>query len=432
MKMYLGLTTTTVYGWPWNLIVGFLLIGFGFLLGLYVLHRSRLKKVQAPLQSEIVKAATIIQSIGDGIISVDKDGIVNFVNPQALKLLNASEIILMGKKLATALVLEKANGEPVPEVARPSALAFSTGKVASSDAYFYVRPDRTRFAAAITASPIIEKDQVVGVVQSFRDVTETKEVQKSKDEFVALASHQLRTPLSAIGWFAEMLLNGDAGKLTAEQDEYVHEISDGNKRMIDMVNALLDVSRLDLGKFIVEPQPTDITILSGKVIKELAGEITRKQIEVSQNYDPTVPRNIPLDPRLIWIIIHNFMTNAIKYTPNNGKVALNIRMVTQADLPIAYWSDAGEKSILITVADTGYGIPDAQKHLIFSKLFRADNVLSLDVSGNGLGLYIVKAIIEQSGGKVWFTSKEKEGTTFFVNFPLSGMKPKAGTKRLGT
>ena len=238
---------------------------------------------------------------------------------------------------------------------------------------------------------------------------------RAKNEFVSLASHQLRTPLSTVRWYAELLLAGDAGKISDDQKKYLEEIYNGNQRMIELVNSLLSVSRIDLGTFIIDTSPTDLREVCEIVLKELEPQIKGQVVRVEKVYDKDIPV-IPADPKLVKIILQNLLSNSIKYTPPNGEVRVAI--------------EKQENAILITVSDTGYGIPESQQYRVFTKMFRANNVRERDANGTGLGLYIVRSIVEQSGGKIWFKSVENKGTDFYVTIPLSGMKKKEGIKAL--
>ncbi|MDH4330340.1 MAG: PAS domain-containing protein [Candidatus Moranbacteria bacterium] len=246
------------------------------------------------------------------------------------------------------------------------------------------------------------------------DVTAEKEVDQAKTEFVSLASHQLRTPLAAMGWNAEMLLQGDVGDLSQEQKEFVEEIYKSNKVMNDLVNALLNTSRIDLGTFAIEPKMIKIGEIARDVLKELESQIKERNQNIIYNSDESI--EFMADPNLIRIIFQNLLSNASKYTPEKGEIECEIKK--------------DKDNVLIRVSDNGYGIPKKQQSKIFKKLFRAENILNKDMEGTGLGLYIVKAIVDASGGKIWFESDENKGTTFYVEMPLSGMKEKKGAKGL--
>jgi len=271
---------------------------------------------------------------------------------------------------------------------------------------------------SISSSPIRDTaGKIVGVSVISLNITKEKEIDQAKTEFVSLASHQLRTPLSTIGWYTEMLLAGDAGKLNQGQKKYLGEVYRGNQRMVELVNALLSVSRLELGTFTVEPEPIDLVKLTRSVVDEQKSQIKEKKIKLTSSFGKNLPI-LQADQKLLRMVFQNLLSNAVKYTPAKGKIGLSLSL--QDD----------DKAVLFKIADTGYGIPKNQYDRIFTKLFRADNVRDKDTEGTGLGLYIVKSIMEHSGGKVWFESKENEGSTFYVTLPLPGMKKKAGTKEL--
>lgn len=284
---------------------------------------------------------------------------------------------------------------------------------------------------AASISPILGKDgEVQFLVAIERDVTKERQVDKAKTEFVSLASHQLRTPLSAINWYAEMLMNGDAGQLTEDQKGFLKEIYNGNQRMVDLVNSLLNVSRLELGTFMVEPVATDLVALAKDVTHEFVALIATKKMNLVENYQEGMPQ-ISVDPKLTRIIFQNLVSNAIKYTPENGQVNVVLRALKVGEtVGLTHKEVAKAPDILFSVSDSGIGIPLEQQGKIFSKLFRADNVRESNTEGTGLGLYIVKSILDQSGGKVWFESELGRGTTFYVIIPMSGMKRKEGTKQI--
>lgn len=247
------------------------------------------------------------------------------------------------------------------------------------------------------------------------DVTGEKIIDQQKTEFVSLASHQLKTPIGSIQWDLEMLIAGDYGSITDKQKEILDEVYTMSKRMNDLVNALLNISRIEMGVFIIEPKPTDFVKLCEEVIVEMEPRRLKKGHELIKNFDADIPR-IPADEKLLRIVYQNFISNAIKYTQDNGK----IKVILHID----------DKNITFSVANNGEPIPQADQTKIFSKMFRASNAQEQDPDGNGLGLYMVKQIVENAGGKIWFTSKKGEDTVFACSFPLSGMIAKFGTKQL--
>jgi signal transduction histidine kinase len=234
-------------------------------------------------------------------------------------------------------------------------------------------------------------------------LAKSRELEQAKTEFVSLASHQLRTPLTAVSWYTEMLLGKDVGKLNDKQENYLHEIYAGNQRMIDLVDDLLNSSRIDMGTLEIKPQSIDLRAVSDGALNEFLPQIRQKNMVIEKKYSRNLP-STKLDPELIGIVFQNLISNAVKYTPAEGKISIEIKRQNS--------------HILIKIADNGWGIPENQQKKIFTKLFRADNVRKKDTEGTGLGLYIAKAIVRQSKGKIWFDSKEKRGTTFYIILPV--------------
>lgn len=278
-------------------------------------------------------------------------------------------------------------------------------------------------------TPVFEDDGVrpLGGVLLIEDITELKAMEREKTEFVSLASHQLRTPLSTVNWYIELLLSGDAGTLNKKQLEFVDEISTGNKRMVSLVNALLNVSRLELGHIVLVTQPVNLQAALKEVVESAKGKAEEQKLTIQETYE-----NLPVvsvDPKYFRMVVDNVLNNALQYTPEGGRVEISLRGIKAGD---GFGSETmTEPSVGITISDTGVGIPEAQQKKIFEKLFRADNVLDLDEGGTGLGLYTVKSILSQVGGKIWFSSKENVGTTFFITLPLTGMKSKVGASKIG-
>lgn len=371
------------------------------------------RNVYEDLQVKVEKLAeakakdeALLECVGEGLIAVDNDGKIMFINKIAIDMLGWEMKELIGKVI-TELPLQDEMGNPIPLNRRPTTLALDTGKI-TKVAYFFVRKDKTRFPIAITATPIKLRGNTLGLIEIIRDITREKEIDKAKTEFVSLASHQLRTPLTTISWYTEMILKGDVGKVVPSQKKYLEEIYQGNQRMIELVNTLLDVSRIEQGTFIIESKPTDIIALAESVLNEQKPRIKKKKFTIIKNFSSDVP-TFSTDPKLLRIVFQNILTNSLEYSPPGGRIEFAI-------------SFDNKKTILIKVSDTGYGIPKNQQDQIFTKLFRADNVREKDSDGTGLGLYIVKSIVENAGGKIWFESQENQGTTFYVALPLDGAK----------
>lgn len=272
-----------------------------------------------------------------------------------------------------------------------------------------------KYVAELFIAPLVDEFRTIKFFVGIeRDITKLKEVDKAKNEFISLASHQLLTPLTTVAWFVETLSMSLVGKLKKEEKKYLDDVYRINHSMIDLVRALLDVSRIELGVFSIEPELVNLVSIVDDVLKESSQKSEVKKINVVKEYERTPIIN--MDPNLIKIVLQNLISNAIKYTPEKGTVRISI--IEQ------------DANILIKVADTGYGIPKDEQVKVFSKFYRSPSIKKKG-EGTGLGLYITKSIIDHSGGKIWFESEENKGTTFYVEFTAEGMKKKEGEKKLG-
>lgn len=368
------------------------------------------------IEAEKNKTESILRSIGDGVFVVDENFKITMFNKTSEIITGFSANEVLDKKYFDVLNFVDEN-DPTIQNDDFIKRAIATGTLQSMPAHtMVVTKSGEKIPVADSASPLKNTTgEVIGCVVVFRDISHEYEIDKAKTEFVSLASHQLRTPLSSVNWYAEMLLLGDAGKISTRQKEYLNEIYLGNQRMIELVNSLLNVSRLEMGTFLVEPQKTNILKMANEVIKELAPRSLERNIKIKKDYDKELPE-INVDPKLMRIVFQNLLSNSIKYTPPKGKIELKI--------------NRDKFNLNIEVTDSGMGIPESQKEHIFSKFFRADNVRQTDAEGTGLGLYLVKSIIDHSEGNISFKSAQGKGTTFFISIPMTGMKAKKGTKEI--
>lgn len=259
------------------------------------------------------------------------------------------------------------------------------------------------------------KDEIGILANAFNQMLASlQRLEKTKTELISLMAHQLRTPCSIISWHTEMLLSADLVRtLNEKQKSYLQTIHQNNQRLIALINNLLNVSRIEMGKLVINPRSTDLIKLIKQSLKDFNLQIKAKRIETEEHYDQ-LSIIIKVDPNLMQIVFDNLFSNAIKYIPFQGKINLRV--------------EKRKTDILISIQDTGCGIPKEQQPMIFTKLFRADNARKYDTKGTGLGLYIVKHIIEEGGGKIWFESEENKGTTFYLTLPLEGMRKKAGAE----
>lgn len=229
------------------------------------------------------------------------------------------------------------------------------------------------------------------------------ELDQQKDELLSMVTHQLATPISSIKWYVEMLIDGDMGKLSKEQEEQLQTVQGVAGNLSELVTMILDVSRLQLGRMKVEKCDLNLSEFFGEVFAVISPKANEKKV----NLEWSVPQELPgakLDKRLTRMTVENLLSNAVKYTPTGGNVHFSVKI--------------SQQSISCVVRDTGCGIPKAEHGKIFGKLYRASNVRNA-VDGNGFGLYVAKGAIEAQGGQIRFESEVGQGTTFYFELPLA-------------
>lgn len=372
------------------------------------------------LQSAVeayAQADALFSSIGDGAIATDDVGRITKINHVALNILGYQEKSVLGAWFPKAIQAYDDNGRPLSLIDRPITQAFLTGKPVSRR-LLYKLHDGTLLPIACTVSPLVLSGRPIGAVALFRDVSTEYEIDRMKSDFISLASHQLRTPLSAIKTYTHMLLDGFMGEVSPQQRKALRTIVGASNRMNELISTLLNVSRIESGSVIVSAKRINLGHLAEEAAKELAFTATSKQVRFDCQR-PTKPLIIKADNLIVKEVLINLLSNAIKYTPTGGQVKLRLKK--------------NVKTVVITVSDNGMGIPKAAREQIFSKFFRASNVIRQETSGTGLGLYLVKGLVETLGGSIWFDSTEHVGTTFYVRLPIeydvSSKKPAPPTTK---
>ncbi len=374
----------------------FYLVIAGFFILFLLIERDRLARSEGKLEA-------ILNCIGDGVFVIDKKRKIVLFNPMAERISGYSKEEVKGKVYNKVLkfVFEKNRKENKEFI--ESALKF--GRVSKMlDHTILIAKGGKEIPVDDSAAPLKDSlGKVAGCIVIFRDVAKQREIDRMKTDFVSVASHQLRTPASAIKWFLETLLTGEEGKLNRKQQDFLMEAYNANQRMISLINDLLNVSRLEAGKMKVAPSPCDLYELTEGALHEIKVIFTPKK----HKYTVKVPKDLPkvyADPQILRQILVNLLSNAAKYTNPEGHIKITITKKP--------------KTIIWQVKDNGVGIPAYQQNRIFDRFFRADNVVQLETEGTGLGLFVVKNLVEMMGGKIWFTSREGKGSTFYFSMPL--------------
>ena len=224
-----------------------------------------------------------------------------------------------------------------------------------------------------------------------------------KSEFVSIVSHQIRAPLSNLRWAIELLMSGRLGPIEAEQLDYFKILKENMGRMKELVNDLLVVSRIEQGTLSRIETKIDLPDLARSVISGFTIFAKASNIEINLEADPNLPQ-LKIDSSQMKLIVENLIDNAIRYSKAKGKVYIKI--------------NRQNGKIFFEIKDNGVGIPDKDQRFIFEKFFRSSNALKYQTQGSGLGLFIIKSIVEKEGGKIWFESEEDKGSTFFFTLPI--------------
>ncbi|PIS38811.1 MAG: hypothetical protein COT34_01780 [Candidatus Nealsonbacteria bacterium CG08_land_8_20_14_0_20_43_11] len=342
-------------------------------------------------EEEKDKTKTIIDNFTDGLLVFDVAERLISINAQGEKFFNVQSAGVNGKSLTELkeilafLPLILVLGEKLKETFRQELVL------------------KENLVLEVSAVPVLSYGEKTGYLVSLHDITREKLIERMKTEFVSIAAHQLRTPLSAIKWTLRMLLDGDLGELAPEQRDFIEKSYQSNERMIGLINDLLDVTRIEEGRYVFKKDYADIVSLVNSIVSNYLDEAKEKGIKLRFK---STAKNLPaviIDAEKITLVIQNLIENSIKYTKPGGEIIVFL--------------ERRKEEIEISVRDTGVGIPLDQQGRVFSKFFRAANVMRMETEGSGLGLFIAKNIVEAHGGRIWFQSEEGKGSTFFFTIP---------------
>jgi PAS domain S-box-containing protein len=362
------------------------------------------QELKASFQLERAKDEAILDSIGEGVIATDEYGKIVHINRQIELMFRMDRKEAIGKTFYDLFMIEDEQGGPIPESCHPMAIALSAGEEVVNSNYYYYSENVSRFPAALTIAPVFVNEKFVGTVTVIRNISKEKEVDRAKSEFVSLASHQLRTPLTAIKLFVEMLETESLGPLSPDQKEIMNHINQSNEKMIHLVDTLLNVSRMETGKIKTEIEKLNIKEFIETVINDSEPFVLLNRLSIKFVSPDEKDMEVCTDPTLIRQVITNLITNAIQYSYKDS-------------VPITVTLEKTKKEFICSVRNAGIGIPKEAQAKIFERFYRADNAIKAKTEGNGLGLYMCKMFMEELGGQIWVDSEPNKGATFSVSLP---------------
>lgn len=367
-----------------------------------------LEKERKVIITEKAKDEAVLASIGDGLVATDTGGRIILVNSAFEKILGWNESEVKGRVLSDVLYTTDEFGKEIPKSERllTRILKERITTTTTTTTISYRRKDGTFVPVAVTGAPIVAGSELIGAVEVFRDITTEKELDRVKSEFISVASHQLRTPLTGIQWVVERFTKKE--QLTPKGKEYLDDIHASAKHLTELVDLLLNLSRIEAGKVGITPEPLEVIGFVKSFLNETIPLQDKKELkmvfedhpaELAVNTDKSAMRNI----------VQSLISNAIEYTSVGGSIEVAVQKK--------------KDTFVIKVRDTGIGIPKAEQSHIFEKFVRATNAKLYKTDGTGIGLYIAERSVNRLGGKIWFESEEDKGSTFYAELPLE-FKPK--------
>jgi len=361
-----------------------------------------LKKHYVALEEEKNKTLSVITNLADGLLVFYKENNLALINPQAEEFLGVKEEDIKVKSIAE--LSEIAAFKNLIELLFHHSNHKTKGLGKEIRGIFRKELKiRENLILEISTIAMMKERERLGTLVILHDVTQEKLIDKMKSEFVSLAAHQLRTPSSAVKWTIKMVLDGELGKINKEQREFLTDSYNSNERMIALINNLLNIARIEEGRYIFKPVLTNIREIIEDVIDLYKEEAKKKGIKIEFKEPKKKLPKVVLDVEKMQIAIDNLVRNAIKYTLSDGKVIISLKYL--------------KKTIEFSIKDTGVGIPKQQQNRVFVKFFRGSNIMRMETEGTGLGLFIAKNIIEAHGGKIWFESEKDKGSTFYFTIP---------------
>ena len=347
----------------------------------------------------------VLNAANDGIAMLDREGHFVLINRRFGDLLGCRPEFLLHQ------TAEEAPPQLVERLVHLSSrlarlLPDETGEVRGVAEEIVMLDGPEGRALQFYTAPVQGEDgrETIGRIVALRDVTRERDLDKMKTDFISVVSHELRTPLTSIKGYTDLLLSGASGETNELQAEFLGIIQSSTTRLSNLINDILDISRIESGSIEIQQGAVDY----GRIVSETLRLMKAAADEKGISLDASLPETIPPirgDADKVTQILSNLVSNAIKYTPEGGWIKVSLEVT-------------GEASLLTCIADSGIGIaPEDQKRL-FQKFFRADNTSTREAGGTGLGLVIAKTILEMLGGAIWVESEEGRGSRFNFTLPL--------------
>ncbi|HVM72883.1 MAG TPA: GAF domain-containing protein [Anaerolineales bacterium] len=375
---------------------------------LYHLIRDQAERLGSMLRNQQVEASrqqAILEAVADGVLVTDPSNMITFLNSSAERILNLDSSQVNGQSLDNFVGLfGKASPTWMQTIHTWSE---DPASHQPGDTYAEQLTLENGHVVLVHLAPVIWRNEFLGTVSIFRDITHEVEVDRLKSEFVATVSHELRTPMTSIKGYVDILLMGAAGALNENQLHFLDIVRANTERLSVLVNDLLDVSRIEAGRISLSLQAVDLREIANDVVSDIKrrSQEENKPMTLILDMQPELPFVIG-DLERVNQIISNLVDNAYHYTPENGKITVHMKQT--------------DDFVQVDVEDNGIGIDSVDAERIFERFFRGEDPLVLATPGTGLGLAIVKQLVSMHKGRIWMASKgiPGEGSTFSFTLPV--------------
>lgn len=383
-------------------IVGGLLLAIALIVFWSAYRAGRLNRETGIERSEL---ESIVLGLNDALVAYDRNFKILFFNPAAEKIFNLDKDLVVGKEIGPQNV-ENPAMRLLAQVIFPS---LAPTMISRSPVGVFPQAIDLSFTEPTlelrTTTDVIKdgKGNLLGFMKIIHNQTRELELVKSKNEFITIASHQLRTPINQIKWTLDSL--GQDKALSPDSQKILEMATGSADQLLKIVDDLLDIAKMEEGRFGYNFVPTDLSEFIGKILTEVAPQAQHAGVKVYLDRPKELVSTVNIDPQKLSLALDNLLDNAIRYNVQNGEVI--IRIEKQKDKPF----------VEISVRDTGIGIPSDSVNRLFTKFFRAENASKTQAGGSGLGLYIAKNIVQAHGGQIWAESELNRGTTFHFTIP---------------
>ncbi len=353
-------------------------------------------------QVEAAKSQAVLEGVADGVVVADAQGRIILFNAAAERILEIPRQQALGRSTREMIGLYGVEGRKwLAAIEEWSAQP--TGERAP-ESFVAERLELGERIVAVHVAPVTMGSEYLGTVSVFRDITAVVAADRAKSEFVSTVSHELRTPMTSIKGYADLVLMGAVGSLTEQQKHFIGIIRNNADRLTELVNDLLDISRIETGRIQLEPKALDMHELVEQVISMLEGRARNQGLTLISHVSERLPAVWGDSARIVQILT-NLIGNAVNYTPSGGTVTVS--------------AQAEDNKLKVMVSDTGIGIAHEDLGKIFGRFFRADHPLVQEKPGTGLGLPITASLVQMHGGEIWVESELGKGSTFFFTLPLA-------------